>query len=68
MKFTEIHKIATDRALKALALRRQGLTFKAIGQQVGKNGPVTVERARSLVQKGERIERRRAQRTGADHG
>lgn len=57
----EIHKEATARALKALELRRQGLTFKAIGQQVGKDGrPVTVERARCLVKKGERIEQRRA--------
>lgn len=58
----EIHKVATERALKALALRRQGLTFKAIGQQVGKDGPVCVERARALVKKGEIIERRRADR------
>jgi hypothetical protein len=66
MKATEIHKSATERALKALELRRQGLTFKEIGELVGKDGPVTVERARTLVKKGERIERRLAERRGED--
>lgn len=64
----EIHKEANDRALRALELRRQGLTYDAIGKLVGKNGPVTRERARCLVMKGERIEQRRAQTVGAKHG
>jgi hypothetical protein len=60
MNAREIHKRATDRALMALELRRQGLTLAAIGAQVGESGPVCRERARQLVMKGERIEQRRA--------
>lgn len=64
MKATEINRRAIERAVRALALRRQGLTFKAVGQHMG---GVTVETARQAVKKGERIERRRAERTGAPH-
>lgn len=61
MKATEIHQRAIKRALNALALRRQGLTFREIGELMG---GITVETARQAVKKGERIERRRAERTG----
>jgi hypothetical protein len=64
VKATEIHRRGIERALKALALRRAGLTFRAIGEQMGS---VTVETARQAVMKGERIERRRAQRTNDEH-
>lgn len=60
MKATEIHRRALARAARALELRRQGLTFREIGNQMG---GVTVETARQAVKKGERIERRRAVRT-----
>lgn len=51
----EINQRSRNRALKALSLRRQGLTFKKVGEQIGLDGPVTVETARSAVKKGERI-------------
>jgi transcriptional regulator len=53
----EIGKRSIERALKALALRRQGLTFREIGKQIGTHGPVTTETARQAVKKGERVER-----------
>jgi len=62
MKATEIHKRSVDRCLRALELRRKGLTFREIGEQIGRNGPVTVEVARQAVKKGERIERRAQRR------
>lgn len=51
----ETHKRSIDRALRAAALRRQGLKFREIGQQIGYRGPVTIETARQAVKKGERI-------------
>lgn len=60
MSDREIHKRSMARALRAVELRKQGLTFKEIGRQIGYNGPVTVETARSAVKKGERILARRA--------
>jgi hypothetical protein len=60
VKYTEIHRRSLARAARALELRRQGLTFREIGAAMG---GVTVETARQAVKKGERIERRRAQRT-----
>lgn len=63
-KFQEIHKAATEKALKALELRRSGMTFKEIGKHIGKDGPVCVERARQLFLKGERIEERRKSLSG----
>lgn len=58
MNAREIHKQGAERALKALALRRQGLTFREIGEQIG---PVCIERARQIVENGRRIETRRAE-------
>lgn len=55
MNAREINQRSRTRALKALALRRQGLTFDKVGQQIGLDGPVTKEVARSAVKKGERI-------------
>lgn len=53
-KMREIQKNGYLRACEALMLRRAGMTFKAIGEQLGN---VSIERARQLVHKGERIER-----------
>lgn len=53
-KMREIQGKGYLRACEALRLRRAGLTFKAIGEQLGN---VTSERAKQLVRKGERIER-----------
>lgn len=56
----EINKRSRARAARALELRRQGLTFREIGQAMG---GVTVETARQAVKKGERIERRGVRRS-----
>jgi hypothetical protein len=53
----EINQRSRKRALNALALRQQGLTFEKIGQQIGLDGPVTKQVARQAVKKGERIGR-----------
>lgn len=58
----ETHKRSIARALKAAELRRQGLTFREIGLQIGYSGPVTIETARQAVKKGERILAARAAR------
>jgi hypothetical protein len=63
MKATEIHKRATDRAIKAAELRSNGLTYRQIGEQLERHqgeGPLSVEAARSLAKKGERIIQHRA--------
>ena len=66
VSFRDIHMRSMDRALRAVELRRQGLTFREIGLQIGCSGPVTVETARQAVKKGERI--LRARQVMADAG
>lgn len=58
----EAYKRSMARALRAVSLRRQGLTFREIGLQIGYSGPVTIETARQAVKKGERILAARAAR------
>lgn len=58
MNAREISQRSRKRALKALSLRKQGLTFEQVGQQIGLDGPVTRDVARQAVKKGERIGRR----------
>lgn len=56
MNMRDVTRTATARALTAAALRYDGLLFKQIGAQLG---GVSVQRARDLVAKGERILRNR---------
>lgn len=51
----DILRAARERALRAAALRKKGKTYREIGKLMGN---VTVERARELVRKALRLERR----------
>lgn len=53
MQHVEIMRWGRARALRAVALRRKGLTFREIGEKLG---GVSDDRARYLVYKGERHE------------
>lgn len=51
---------AHARAFEALALRKQGLTYREIGERIG----VKAERASQLVAKGERLSRQPTETAG----
>lgn len=53
---TSTSRQADERALQALSLRRQGLTFSRIGGRLGVNR----RRAHALVKRGARVEARRS--------
>ncbi len=58
-----MRKEVEKRALKAHALRKQGLSFKEIGRKIGRlddqNKPVTAERARHVYRTGKYILKRK---------
>jgi hypothetical protein len=60
MNYVDITRRSKERAMKALALRRQGMTYREIGQHIGYNGSVCASVAMQAVRKGELLERRAA--------
>ena len=65
-RLRDLIQTAREREREAMALRREGLSYGAIGKRFG----VTRERVRQIVAKGERIERFAIldERRGMQHG
>jgi len=59
----EVTLSSNERALKAWMLRKQGMLLREIGVAIGRlddGSPLTIEGARALCAKGERVEKRRS--------